>query len=332
MKINKFDNFTKCKSAVVGKVNYSLLDIVNPAHKDHIKFVFDEAEQTLENIVDILKSFNVNTHRPKPIAHDTISQLQTPFVKLRGVKNTICPTDSFSIIADTIVECPSPQETAYFDHIQYKHIWQDYFDAGSKWIASPIPTHAPEHWDDIDGNTYGEILFDGPAVNLCGDKMFVSESAVINKRAKQWLHQQFPQFKIIDINDTHGHLDAYFSILKPGVIFSVLSKDKLPNIFANWTVIQSPQSQYLPTEVVDDFIQDDDYENTTLEVTGFSIDENNYLMNKHTWENHPDIVKQIESHKINVIPIKYDVARWLGQGLCCMINSIVREGTMENYF
>ena len=332
MIINKFDNFTKCKSAVVGKVNHSLIECVDEEHKDHVKFVFQEADKTLDSIVDVLNSFGVTIHRPQPYIHTQGLAFQTPNMQLKGIKNTICPTDSFAAIADTIVECPSPEETAYFDHTQYKHIWQEYFDRGSKWIAAPIPTHHEMHWDNTMGNADGEILFDGPAINLCGDTMFVSESVVINKRGTQWLRQQFPQFKIVSVEDTHGHLDAYFCILRPGVIFSSLPKNRLPSMFAKWDVIESPQSKYIPESVIDDFLQDNDYEHTTLEVTGFSIDENNYLMNKHMWDHHPDTVKLIESYGVTCIPIEHSVTRWLGQGLCCMVNSIVREGTREKYF
>ena len=332
MLLNKFDNFTKCEAVIVGKVNHSLLNTVDSAIKDHVQFVFEQTEHTLSNIVNLLESLDVRVHRPKPVQHTSDMRLNTPNMKLRGIKNTICPTDSFAVIADTIVECASPEETAYYDHVQYKHIWQEYFDAGSKWIAAPIPTHDPINWTDQNGNADGEILFDGPAINLCGDKMFVSATDVMNKRAKQWLCQQFPQFEVITVGKTHGHLDAYFSILKPGVIFSALPKQELPSIFNTWEVIQSPESKYVPEEVVDTFLQDDDYENTTLEVTGFSIDEQHYMMAKHMWQHHPEIVKQIESHKINCIPVEHSATRWLGQGLCCMVNSIARKGKMENYF
>ena len=63
-----------------------------------------------------------------------------------------------------------------------------------------------------------------------------------------------------------------------------------------------------------------------------TLDEENFIMMKHTWEHHPNVVKQIESHGINCIPLPFDSARFLNQGINCIMNATNRDGQLEDYF
>lgn len=332
-KINRYDSFTKCKSVVLGTINWSLLDIIQDIDKRRYLEVFlEDLNDTYSELEKIFQKFNIHVDRPKPIEYNPNKKYVTPYFDLPAVKNPISPSDSFLCLADTIVEVPSVQENAFFDYSQYKHIWQNYFDNGSHWISAPIPTHNPLQYQGDEFNEQAEPMFDASSLDPVGNIVLCAEKIVFNQRAKSWLERTFPQFKFVIVPDTRGHLDSYFRILKPGLLYSSLPKQKLPDLFKNWEIIQSNKTEYTPAEIISEFFQDDDYENTNLDVNGFSIDEENFIVMQHVYDNQPETIKQIESHGINCIPLHYDSSRFLNQGIACVVNATNREGSLTNYF
>ena len=102
--------------------------------------------------------------------------------------------------------------------------------------------------------------------------------------------------------------------------------------FKNWTILEFGKEDYKDVSVVSNIFQDDDHENTTLAVNAFSIDENNIIMSKHTVDTCPKQIKTLEENGVNVIPLEFDVSRWLNQGIHCLSNPLVRDGGLINYF
>jgi len=333
MKVNRYDNFTKCRSLILGSLNWSLIEMMDDK-QDRIYFteVFHSVDETLSEMEKVFVRFDIEVVRPEPLLFDKDRPLVTPFLSMPAVKNSLTPYDTFLCLKDTVVECPSVTDLAFFDHVQYKHIWQKCFDNGSKWMAAPIPTHAPDQFDLDEERTHGEILFDGPALEPVGDVLLSSEKSVINDRGRRWIEQWYPEFKHHTVKGTNGHLDGYFTILKPGLIMSIIPKDKLPDIFKSWTVIKPPEASFAQPDVANRFIQDDDFENTTIGVNNFSLDEENIIVMKHIVDHHPNVIREIEKHGINCIPISYDAVRVLGIGFSCMTGAINRDGQFENYF
>ena len=332
-KINRFDSFTKVRSAVLGQVNWTLVDLIEDKDKRNYTQAFlEDLDETHSHALKILQDFGVVVDRPKPLPYDPNKKYVLPHFELPAIKNCVSPADPFLCLANTVVEVSSVQETSFLDFVQYRHIWQEYFDNGSSWIAPPIPTHDPAQWDGFDYYDWAEPLFDGPSVDPVGNIALIPEGVVLNKRAKLWLERQFPEFNFVKVKGTRGHLDSYFRILKPGLIYSAIPKEQFPDKFKNWDIIFTDKTQYTPPEIVSQFIQDDDYENTTLDVNGFSLDEENFILMRHMWEHHPEVVKQIESHGINCIPLPFDSSRFLNQGITCIINATYRDGKLEDYF
>ena len=130
---------------------------------------------------------------------------------------------------------------------------------------------------------------------------------------------------------TKGHLDSYLTIVKPGLALSGIPKDQLPVEFKNWDILEYNKEDYSDTKRISEVFQDDDLENTTLAVNTFSIDEENIIMMEHVIDRNIDHVKALEKNKVNIIPLKYDVSRWINQGISCICNPINRNGTLENY-
>jgi glycine amidinotransferase/scyllo-inosamine-4-phosphate amidinotransferase 1 len=319
-KINRFDTFTKLRTVVLGELNYSLLTLLEDNQKDKWKRIYNGIDKTFTQIETIFKKFDIEVFRPKPIEVST--DLITPFYTMPACRSTISPFDNFLTISNTVVEMTSATESNFFDYPQYQHIWEKCWKNGSRWISMPRPRY------EID---YNEPLADSPSFCLFGDTIFHSASECVNELGIQWIKNEFPEFNYIQIDSACGHLDSYFSILKPGVIISGLAKDKLPSCFNNWDFIYFTRENYDDITQDNELLQDWDYQNTTLGANCFSIDDENVLMLKNTIDSSPEKIKQIEKHKINVIPIDFEESRWVNQGLSCICNAIYRDGNKENY-
>lgn len=324
-KINRFDNFTKCTQVVLGKINFSLLDLIdNNDEKNFVEHHFYEAQSSLDQIEKVFKKFDVMVYKPQPTEFQKGKTFITPFANIPAVNHSLAPFDNYLILENTIVEVPSIDPYSFFDYQQYQHIWYNFLNDKTRWISAPRPSY--------NSNLVNECLFDAPCFEPVGNVIFHTESGCLTKNGIEWVKNYFPKFKFIPVRQTKGHLDAYFSILKPGLIFSSIPKSVLPDNLQKWEVIEAPKENYLDRTLLNDFIQDDDFENTNLSVSSFNIDENNILIFDHVLDNHLDIVKKIEKHKINLIPITMKSSRFFGQGISCLTNALCRDGVMENYF
>jgi N-dimethylarginine dimethylaminohydrolase len=319
--INRYDTFTQLKEVIVGTVNPSVCHIIKePTEREFMLTVLESVRATQDQMADIFQSHNIVVHRPKPITLQ--KPTVTPHTEVPAMTNPVAPADNYLTIADTIIHCANVSPHYYFDHEQYQHIWQAQFSQGARWIAMPRPTFVHDQ----------EPQLDAPAVMLVGNTVFYADRTVTTPQGIQWLQQEFDQFDYQPVNYP-AHLDSYFHVLRPGVVLSSVIKHKLPPCFATWDVITVETAQsYADVKVIDGFIQDDDWANTELGVNVVSINERTVMMMRHGMEQNPGTVKAIKQHGIDVVPVDYTAAKWMNQGLSCMINQLCREGGLENYF
>lgn len=332
--INRYDDFTKLQEMVLGKVNYSALcHIEKIEDRDFMKIILEETEVVLEDLEKIMKDFDVKVWRPEVYQHTPGKILRTPYVDTTHVYSSLTPFDNFLTIGDTVVEMSSyGTPSAVFDHIQYQHIWAEKFRHGARWLSMPRQSYNPKLSNEHGGLPEFEPYADSPSFLIVGDKVFVAEQNTVNMLGLDWFKKEFPQFEFIIFKGTKGHLDSYFSVVKPGLALSGLPKQFLPTEFDKWTILEFDKEDYQDVSMVSEIFQDDDYENTTLPVNTFSIDESNIIMSKHTVERYVEQVKSIEAHGVNIIPVEFNVSKWLNQGFHCVCNPIARAGKLTNYF
>ena len=324
--INRFDTFTKLKEVVLGKVNYSLLPLVEDKNeRQTMNRILQRMDQVFADLENIFKSFDIKVWRPEVYNYNPDITLGTPYRDIRYVYPSLSPADNFLTISNAVVEMSSIHNaTGIYDYVQYQHIWTEQFKQGSRWMSMPRPSYnnKPDNF---------EPYADAPCFLLCGDTIFFTEKEIINTLAIDWFKKEFPQFKFKPLLGTKGHLDSYFTIVKPGLALSGIPKDQLPVEFKNWDILEYNKEDYSDTKRISEVFQDDDLENTTLAVNTFSIDEENIIMMEHVIDRNIDHVKALEKNKVNIIPLKYDVSRWINQGISCICNPINRNGTLENY-
>ena len=332
--INRYDDFTRLREMVLGRVNYSPLALLDSENeKDFIKHILDETTLVLDRIESIVKKFGVTVWRPEVFEHKEDMRLGAPYTKIDTVYRSLTPYDNFLTIADTVVEMsPTASPPALFDHVQYQHVWKAKFQQGSRWISMPRPSYNIHKKDEFEVQSNFEPYADAPSVLIIGDVIYVTENYTLNQLGMDWLMREFPQFKLKVFKGTNGHLDSYFSVVKPGLALSGIPKSKLPDDLQKWTVLEFGKEDYKDVSMISDIFQDEDYENTTLAVNTFSIDEENVIMAKHTVDLCTEQVRTLEKNGVNVIPLEFEVSRWLNQGIHCLCNPIARDGKLTNYF
>ena len=333
MKINRYDDFTKLHEVVLGKVNYSPLDLITDQRdRDHMRHVLDEADSSLSKLEKIFREFGIKTWRPEVFEHTPETKLGAPYTRVENVFTSLDSFDHFLAIADTIVEMsPANLPSSMFDYVQYQHIWREKFEQGSRWISMPRPSYNVNKTDEFEDISNFEPYADSPSLLIVGDTVFVAEKYMLNQLGMDWLRREFPQFKFKVFEGTNGHLDSYFSIVRPGLALSGIAKDRLPEEFRNWEILEFGKESYHDVSMISDYFQDDDYENTTLAVNVLSLDTEHVVMFKHSVESNPEQIKKLEKQGVNVIPLEMNVSRWLNQGLHCFCNPLVRDGDHVSY-
>lgn len=335
MKINRYDDFTRLREIVLGEVNYSPLDsITDDDDREFMRHILDETKTSMKELERIFQKFDVKVWRPEVFEHKKDNIIGSPYANVNSVYTSLTPFDNFLTIADTIVEMsPSYAVNSMFDYVQYQHIWKEKFDHGSRWISMPRPSYNVNKTDEMSEEPSNfEPYGDSPSMLIVGDTVFLAEKHMFNQLGRDWLKREFPQFKFEVFKGTNGHLDSYFAVVRPGLALSGIAKDRLPDKFRNWDIIEFQKENYKDVSMISDYFQDDDYENTTLAVNVVSIDPENIVMYKHVIDNNVEQIRKIEDYGVNVIPLELDVSRWLNTGLHCFCNALVRDGGHINYF
>ena len=327
--INRYDNFTKLEEVVLGKVNYSMLDVIDKKDRQFFNDILDEQANVFLDLEKIFSDFGVKVYRPEPFNHSKLEhKMGLPHQPVDFVSSSIASYDNFLTIENAVVEMTNPTPGSVYDYVQYQHIWKEKFEQGSRWLSMPRPSYTEIYEQDLPNN---EPYADGPCFMLVGDTVFVTEQFCVNQMALDWFRKEFPKFNFKVFPNTKGHLDSYFMIIRPGLALSGLPKAELPKEFANWQILEFGKENYYDVEFRNHALQDDDYDNTTLAVNTLVLDEKNVIVIDSMLDTHKEAMTTLEKNQVNIIPLKYDVCRWTNQGIACITNPLRRRGKFEKY-
>ena len=117
--------------------------------------------------------------------------------------------------------------------------------------------------------------------------------------------------------------------LRPGLILcspARVNNDTLPDVLKQWEVIYSP-----PMENTGGF--DADYLSKSIgskwiDMNLFSINPNLVVVDR----DQTALIKLLEKHGLDVIPLKLRHSKMLGGGYHCVTLDTRRKGTMQRYF
>jgi N-dimethylarginine dimethylaminohydrolase len=177
-----------------------------------------------------------------------------------------------------------------------------------------------------------EPAFDAANVLRFGQDLIYLVSATGNEMGGHWLQSVLGEkFRVHFFKDIYygSHIDSTLVALRPGLILcnpARVNDDTLPKVLKQWKVVYSPpmenteryDGEYLSKSIGSDWI----------DMNVFSINPNLAVVDG----NQTGLMKLLESHGIDIVPLKLRHAKMLGGGFHCVTLDIRRTGTLQRYF
>lgn len=299
---------------------------------EYPEWIIEETEEDLNEFVEALEKLGVTVKRPDTWAHD--AQLSTPHWKAQGYHN-YCPRDIMTVIGDHIIETPNVIRGRSFESFSYRKILLEYLKSGAKWYSAPQPMLLDSLFDvdlskPIPRND--EPAFDAANILRLGRDLIYLVSGSGNEFGGQWLQTILgDEFKVHLLKDTYygSHIDTTLVALRPGLMLcnpARVQEDKLPAILKQWEIIYSPPMQntgrydadYLSKSMGSDWI-DMNLFNISPDLVAVDRDQT-------------ALIKLLEKHGLDVLPLKLRHAKMLGGGFHCVTLDTRRAGKLERYF
>ena len=294
--------------------------------------IIEETEEDLNTFVTVLEDLGITVKRPETWPHE--ARFSTINWESQGYYN-YCPRDILLVIGDHIIETPNVMRSRSQESFSYRSMLVDYLKSGAKWYSAPRPMLLDSLFDaDPDKPTprNDEPAFDAANVLRLGRDLIYLVSGTGNELGGQWLQTILGDtFRVHFLKDVYygSHIDSTFVALRPGLILcnpARINEGTLPAILKQWEVIYSP-----PMENTGGF----DAEYLSRSIGSKWIDMNLFSINPNLVVADQDqtaLIKLLEKHGVDVIPLKLRHSKMLGGGFHCITLDIRRKGTLQQYF
>jgi N-dimethylarginine dimethylaminohydrolase len=294
--------------------------------------IIEETEEDLNGFVEVLQKLGVTVRRPETWPHDV--KFSTIHWESKGFYN-YCPRDIMLVIGNHIIETPNVMRSRFQETFSYRTILIEYLKSGAKWYSAPKPMLLDSLFDvDLKRPTprNDEPAFDAANVLRLGRDLIYQVSSTGNEMGGQWLQTLLGDgYRVHFLKDVYygSHIDSTLVALRPGLMLcnpDRLTDDTLPEILKQWEVIYSP-----PMENTDRY--DADYLRKSIgsnwiDMNLLSINPNLVVVD----QDQSALIKLLEKHGLDVIPLKLRHSKMLGGGFHCVTLDVRRNGTLERYF
>lgn len=237
------------------------------ADKSCPQWFFDEVQEDLDGLANVLASSGVKVHRPTAI--DYTKFYSTPF--WRSTSNNCYNTRDLNlVVGNSVIESPSYLESRYYETACLYPIWYEYLKKGFRWIAAPKPllnydVKLPYFRDSesrvltnedllhqklTDGRieklhklSEKEILFEAANTVRMGADLLYLISSSGNQLGAEWLQSVLgDEYKVHTTRDIYrsSHIDSTVMCLKPGLVLlndTRVNESTCPEIFNSWDKI-----------------------------------------------------------------------------------------------
>ena len=252
------------------------------------QWIIDEASEDLNQLATVLSNLGVQVERPTDmdfVAHD-------------GMYN-YCPRDRLIVYGSTIVD---PAMMYPCRDMERETMWDILQEA-----------------DDVRVMPRDQgMILDAANVLRLNDRMLFLESASGNRRAYNWLCDQFPNVKIELCNFYAGvHIDSTIVPLRDGVVLlnaSRVNERNCPRVFDGWHKV------YIKN-VVEQGFYEYPYASKWIALNMLVVDPHTVIVDK----NQTDLIRALEVLKFTVIPLELRHSRTLGGGFHCVTLDLLRD-------
>jgi N-dimethylarginine dimethylaminohydrolase len=297
------------------------------------QWIIEETEEDLDQFVRILEKAGVMVKRPDTWPHD--ASFSTINWEAQGYYN-YCPRDLMLVIGDQIIETPNVIRSRAQETYSYRTLLLEYMRSGARWYSAPKPMLLDSLFEGIDLEKptphSHEPVFDAANVLRFGEDLIYLVSATGNELGGRWLQACLGErYRVHFLKDVYfgSHIDSTIVALRPGLVLcnpGRLNDNTLPPILRQWEVIYSPPmentgrhaAEYISKSIGSDWI----------DMNAFSINPSLVVVDR----NQPSLIKLLEKHGLDVIPLQLRHSKLLGGGPHCITLDVRRRGTLERYF
>jgi len=316
-------------------MSYTNYDIekIKPLEGKYPQSIIDEANEDMEGLADALRKCGVIVHRPEIIDHSV--EFSTPEWKTTGWYSW-CPRDLLLPLNDLIIETPSACRARYFETRAYHNIMLEAVADGVEWIAAPKPILSDEgyQFENIIGTPSLrnlEPVFDAPNCVRLGKDILFQISNTGNHLGLQWLKNVLERrgYRVHPAEHvySYAHMDSTIIPLRPGLVLlnsTRVNPDNCPKLFEKWDKIYFEDCVAQGSKIPGGVAPCSPYIGMNI----LSVDHNTVICDS-TQE---PLMRELEKHNINCIPIKFRHAMTLSGGIHCATLDLRRRGTLEDYF
>lgn len=303
----------------------------NPFYGNYPAKIIQETEEDINKFVEELNKLKITVRRPElpPMA-----DFATPDWKCDRFF-PYCPRDVLLVVGDRIIETPGPYRSRYFETISYRNLLAEYMDQGARWFSAPKPRLLDTIYD-YTRNANGlklnndEPVFDAANVLRAGYDIFYQISDTGNEMGLKWLASMLgSEYTVHPISSdiySSVHIDSTLCLLRPGLILAnperVKSLESLPKPLQSWKVI------YAPDMVEYSYSEMEPISSKWLGMNLLMLAPDLAVVDAHQ----TPLIKLLEQHNINVLPLTLRHGRTLGGGFHCITLDVKRAGKLEKYF
>ena len=277
-------------------------------------WVIEETEEDLDKLAQTLFSHGIIVHRPNT-KHSHPDNW-----------HYYSPRDCTLIVGNTIIETPSPIINRQYETWGYRNIFNSLHERGYKWIKAPTPILLDDSFkEDAKGvpslNNH-EILFEAANCVRVNDDILFQVSNTGNERGARWLQDILVDKKVHLCKNlySYAHLDSTIIPLREGLVMynaSRVNEDNEPELFKSWDKIwidecySAASRTNLPWGASE-----------WIGMNMLSIDKHLAVVDRKQKQ----MIKKLEEHHIDVIPLELRHDRLLAGGFHCVTLDLVRDG------
>jgi glycine amidinotransferase/scyllo-inosamine-4-phosphate amidinotransferase 1 len=293
--------------------------------KDEIGFwdkqVYDETQEDLENLSNLLTDIGVKVRRPSSI--DTQKVVSNGYWETTQYY-TFCPRDTVTVIGNNILESPMSLRSRQFETDCFRDIFIEKMEEGANWVSSPKPRlldsmYQREDLSKITLNNH-EPVFDAANILRCNNDILYLVSNTGNLKGAKWL-QNFlgKDYRVHIIENVYSyiHIDSTIALLREGLCLlnpERVNENNIPEFLKSWDKIWCPP-------MVDIGYHKTIRASVWIGVNLLSVDENTVIVDNRQI----DLIKELKKYNIDTLDSKIRHSRTLGGSFHCVTTELLRD-------
>ena len=301
---------------------------------DAFRYINDRSLEELEEIANLLASREIKVLRPKTYNFNSPYGAAGP---------SLSPRDWLLVYGDVALQ----GNDAFANHNIRTESTLGIHDIPTL----SLPTDdiwCDGNFDDIAKNNLGRPYYHTANILRCGNDIFYSShpGRTGNEMGFRWMVEKL---KIINEKirfhevTAEEHLDGTIMFIKPGLVVSMVSRDRLPDFFSKWEVItvEEPDKRKaykaslahrykkLNPIVASEYawFMQANPEETWFTMNGLSINEETVIFPGFD----ANLFNQLEKKSIECISVSMKALTFWDAGLHCCTSELTRSGELEDY-